>query len=127
MKLLFKILLFSIFLTSVQLSFGQSPVLTSDSTHIVRKNDKSVGDSRQRKQNQDKKLKKKKDQNDGTDDQSGNNSGQDNTDPVKKINGARPDMTRARGARPPDIMRPSGSLIPRGIGRPGGALRPGGH
>jgi hypothetical protein len=127
MKLLFKILLFSILVTAVQSSFGQLPVSVSDSTHIVRKNDKSVGDSRQRKQNQVKKLKKKKGQNDVTDGQSGNDTDQDNSDPVKKINSARPDMTRVRGARPPDITRPSGSLIPRGIGRPGGVPRPGGH
>ena len=44
---------------------------------------------------------------------------------IKQVKSARPDMSKARGARPPDIIRPSGSRIPKGVGRPGGALRPG--
>lgn len=44
---------------------------------------------------------------------------------VKRIKSARPDMSRSRGARPPDIIRPSGSRIPKGIGRPAGAGRHG--
>lgn len=44
--------------------------------------------------------------------------------PVKKISqGARPDMTRARGARPPHVVRQAGAGIPRGLGKPGGAFR----
>lgn len=46
---------------------------------------------------------------------------------VKQIKGSRPDMTRARGARPPSIVRPSGSQVPRGVGRPGGAGHRGGR
>jgi hypothetical protein len=44
---------------------------------------------------------------------------------VKKIQGARPDWSRARGARPASVERPSGSRIPKGAGRPGGAKGPG--
>lgn len=44
---------------------------------------------------------------------------------IKKVKGARPDMTKSRGARPTYIERPSGSGIPRGIGKPGGAMKPG--
>jgi hypothetical protein len=44
---------------------------------------------------------------------------------IKQVKGARPDMSKARGARPPDIERPSGSRIPKGVGKPGGAMRPG--
>jgi hypothetical protein len=40
---------------------------------------------------------------------------------VKQVKSARPDMTKSRGARPPDIVRPSGSRIPKGVGRPAGA------
>ena len=50
----------------------------------------------------------------------GNNGGS-----IKQVKSARPDMSKARGARPPDIVRPSGSRIPNGIGRPSGAVRPG--
>ena len=46
---------------------------------------------------------------------------------IKQVKGARPDMTKARGARPPSIVRPSGSGIPRGAGRPGGAMKRGGR
>ncbi len=46
---------------------------------------------------------------------------------VKQVKGARPDMSRARGARPPVIVRPSGSGIPKGIGKPGGAGKRGGR
>jgi len=46
---------------------------------------------------------------------------------IKRIRSGRPDMSRARGARPPSIVRPSGSGIPKGVGRPGGAGRKGGR
>lgn len=46
---------------------------------------------------------------------------------VKRIRGGRPDMTKARGARPPSVVRPSGSGIPKGLGRPGGVGRKGGR
>jgi hypothetical protein len=47
------------------------------------------------------------------------------TGSVKQVKSARPDMSRSRGARPPDIVRPSGSRIPKGVGRPAGAGRHG--
>lgn len=40
---------------------------------------------------------------------------------VKKVTSARPDMSKAKGARPGSIVRPAGSRLPKGIGRPGGA------
>jgi hypothetical protein len=40
---------------------------------------------------------------------------------VKQVRSARPDMSKSRGARPPDIVRPSGSRIPKGVGRPAGS------
>jgi hypothetical protein len=46
---------------------------------------------------------------------------------VKRVRSGRPDMTKARGARPPSIVRPSGSGIPKGVGKPGGAGRKGGR
>lgn len=44
---------------------------------------------------------------------------------VKKVNSAKPDWSKAKGARP-NIVRPSGSAVPKGAGKPGGAGRPGG-
>lgn len=46
---------------------------------------------------------------------------------VKQVKGGRPDMSKAKGARPPMIVRPSGSGIPRGVGKPGGVGRKGGR
>ena len=46
---------------------------------------------------------------------------------VKQVKSARPDMSKARGARPPTIVRPGGSGIPKGIGKPGGVGRKGGR
>ena len=58
--------------------------------------------------------------NDKQDQNSGNKKGS-----AKQLKSARPDMSRSRGARPPDIVRPSGSRIPKGVGRPAGAGRRG--
>jgi hypothetical protein len=57
--------------------------------------------------------------------QAGNVENNGLTQPVKQIKGARLDLSRSRGARPPDIVRPSGSRIPKGVGRPTGAIKPG--
>jgi hypothetical protein len=46
---------------------------------------------------------------------------------AKRVRSGRPDMTRVRGARPPSIVRPSGSGIPKGVGKPGGVGRKGGR
>jgi len=40
---------------------------------------------------------------------------------IKQVRSGRPDMTRSGGARPHVIVRPSGSGIPKGVGKPGGA------
>jgi hypothetical protein len=44
---------------------------------------------------------------------------------IKKVTSARPDWSKARGARPASVERPSGSRIPKGVGKPGGAKGPG--
>ncbi len=46
---------------------------------------------------------------------------------VRQVRAGRPDMSKAGGARPPIIIRPAGSGIPRGVGKPGGAGRYGGR
>ncbi len=61
---------------------------------------------------------------------SGNANGQANgkaVKAVKQVKGSRPDMSKAKGARPPMIVRPSGSGVPKGVGKPGGAGRKGGR
>ena len=46
---------------------------------------------------------------------------------VKQVHSARPDWSKARGARPASVERPSGSRIPKGAGKPRGAKGPGGR
>lgn len=57
----------------------------------------------------------------------GQANGNNATKTVKQVKGGRPDMTKSKGARPPMIVRPSGSGIPKGVGKPGGAGRKGGR
>lgn len=57
--------------------------------------------------------------------QKGNSSAKQAQQEVKRIRNGRPDMTRATGARPPSIVRPSGSGVPKGMGKPGGVRRGG--
>lgn len=63
--------------------------------------------------------------------QKGNANGQtvrnNGSKAAKQVRGSRPDLSRAKGARPPSIVRPSGSGVPKGIGKPGGAGRKGGR
>jgi len=46
---------------------------------------------------------------------------------VKTVRSSRPDMSKARGARPPVIVRPGGSGIPKGVGKPAGVGKKGGR
>jgi len=57
--------------------------------------------------------------------QSGNADNKPGSESIKQVKGARLDMSKARGARPPDIVRPNGSRIPKGLGKPAGAIKPG--
>lgn len=56
---------------------------------------------------------------------SGNADNKPVPESIKQVKGARLDMSKARGARPPDIIRPNGSRIPQGVGKPAGAGKPG--
>ncbi len=44
---------------------------------------------------------------------------------VKEVKSSKPDMKKARGARPPYISRPAGNARPQGAGKPSGAVKPG--
>jgi|WetSurMetagenome_2_1015567.scaffolds.fasta_scaffold00101_7 hypothetical protein len=68
---------------------------------------------------------KDKDTKTDLDKQKENDQNSQQSQSVKQVKGARPDMSKARGARPAYIERPMGSGIPKGIGRPGGAIKPG--
>ncbi len=93
-------------------SYGQSNVPQADSLRIRQEANKSADNKGQQNGNAFGK----------------NNQGNDAPgQAVKRIRAGRPDMSRARGARPPMIVRPSGSGIPKGIGKPGGVGRHGGR
>ena len=54
----------------------------------------------------------------------GNGNG-NNAATIKQVKSARPDMSKSNGARP-NIVRPGGSVVPKGKGVPGGVPRPAG-
>ncbi len=115
MNKLIKILFFAVlFIFMGHVSFSQVGSLNSDSVRVMQKKTESAANVKNQKAN---------DQNKGQ----GTKQNPGGTRPIKQVKGARPDMSKARGARPPDIVRPSGSGIPRGMGKPGGAGRRGGR
>ena len=112
MKISFNIFLITLFLLSASISTAQVGPVSDKETQEEKVNKTeplaetqnaglTSGDNRQ-SQNADKKA-----------------------DGAKQVKSARPDMSKSRGARPPDIVRPSGSRIPKGVGRPAGAGRHG--
>jgi len=88
-------------------------------------------DSLRLKENQEQTSADANQQNANQQNAKGNAYGQTNrnnaTKTVKQVKGGRPDMSKAKGARPPMIVRPSGSGIPKGVGKPGGVGRKGGR
>jgi hypothetical protein len=46
---------------------------------------------------------------------------------VKQVKSGRPDLSKAKGARPPVIIRPTGTTIPKGVGKPAGVGKKGGR
>jgi hypothetical protein len=77
------------------------------------------------KKNESSVTTKEKDTKTDFDIQRKNNQNSPQSQSIKQVQGGRPDMSKARGARPAYIERPMGSGIPKGIGRPGGAIKPG--
>jgi hypothetical protein len=91
-------------------AFAQSSIQQIDTLKIKDQKSQSAGNEQNAKDNGN--------------NQNGNRYGNQS---AKRVRSGRPDMTRARGARPPSIVRPSGSGIPKGVGKPGGAGRKGGR
>jgi hypothetical protein len=104
-QLKIKILLLFLFFVPAFKSYAQVSTLKADTVQVIKEN-KSSGNNKNAKAG------------------SGNGANGQN---AKQVKGARPDMSKARGARPPEITRPSGSAVPRGIGKPAGAGRRGGR
>jgi len=117
--LLQRILFFSVLLFFAEMvCFSQTPKTQSDSTKISQKKTESgEADQNQNKtQTQTQSQVQNKNQ--------GNSQKAANGKVVKQVKSAKPDMSKAKGARP-NIVRPSGSSIPKGAGKPGGVKRMG--
>jgi hypothetical protein len=107
------IFVLGLFLFVCNTSFAQAESLQKDTLKIkVRKTESTGNVKGQNKKEFDNKQIDKVNNNEGS-------------QSVKQVKSTRPDLSKARGARPPDIVRPTGSRIPRGIGKPTGLLKPG--
>jgi len=108
-----------IFLVVVLLLFaglrGHSQALEqkADSLRLRERQEQMSSDAKQQNENQ----------NTAKGNAYGQTNGTNTAKTVKQVMGGRPDMSKAKGARPPMIVRPSGSGIPKGVGKPGGAGR----
>ena len=115
MRKLRQILLTGLFLVITgYASLAQTGSLRADSVQVIQKKTQSSASS-------------KNDKPGNIEKQHGNQQNAGKSKAVKQVKGARPDMSKARGARPPSIVRPSGSGMPRGMGKPGGANKRGGR
>jgi len=113
MKISLRILLLTVFLLTASTAMAQVTTPQEETREDKNGKTEQLTDSRNANlttDNEDNKTRKSE----------GNKNGS-----VKQVKSARPDMSRTRGARPPDIVRPSGSRIPKGVGRPAGAVRHG--
>jgi hypothetical protein len=109
MKISPKIFFIAILYLSAGTSMAQYVPGQDEAREVKLNKSEPVTDSRNAKLNEDKQAQ----------------NAENKTGSVKQVKSARPDMSRSRGARPPNIVRPSGSRIPKGVGRPAGAVRHG--
>ncbi len=113
MKSSVKIILVIVFMLFAGFSgYSQAVAQKADSLRIKERQEQMSADANQQKT-----------KGNGYGQANGNNAAKT----VKQVKGGRPDMTKSKGARPPMIVRPSGSGIPKGVGKPGGAGRKGGR
>ena len=113
MKNILRTLFFAIiFVFSATISYSQQVKAASDSTGTVQKKTDTEQSVQNQNMNQNRNQGEVKGQGNRQDPAKGNQ--------VKKVNSAKPDWSKAKGARP-NIVRPSGSGVPQGAGKPGGA------
>ncbi|MBN2666220.1 MAG: hypothetical protein JXR67_06900 [Bacteroidales bacterium] len=125
MKRVIKILLIFVFLLFAGKGFSQTAVQSGDTLRI-----RQQQLEQQKEQQKEQEKLRQGEQQGQVQAGSGNANGQANgkaVKAVKQVKGSRPDMSKAKGARPPMIVRPSGSGVPKGVGKPGGAGRKGGR
>jgi hypothetical protein len=125
MKRVIKIMLIFVFLMFAGKGFSQTVVQSGDTLRI-----RQQQMEQQKEQQKEQEKLRQGEQQGQVQAARGNASGQANGKSgkaVKQVKGSRPDMSKAKGARPPMIVRPSGSGVPKGVGKPGGAGRKGGR
>lgn len=97
-------------------AYSQQAVAVSDTIKTVKSADGEEQQFRNQEQNQNQSQAGSQ----GAVQGQGNSQNAAKGNQVKKVNSARPDWSKAKGARP-NIVRPAGSGIPKGAGKPGGA------
>jgi len=128
MKSVLKIALLFLFLIFTGKGYSQTANQSGDTLRIRQQQREQQGE--QQKEQQQQQVQQGSQQNRaqaGSGDAASQANGNKQSKAVKQVRGSRPDMSRARGARPPMIVRPSGSGVPKGAGRPGGAGHKGGR
>ncbi|MFH0841542.1 MAG: hypothetical protein V1903_02860 [Bacteroidota bacterium] len=114
---LHSILIFTVLLLFTNMvCFSQTGTTLPDSSKISQKSSETG------EMNQNKEQAKTQAQNKNQ----GNTQKPANANAVKQVKSAKPDMSKAKGARP-NVVRPSGSAVPKGAGKPGGIKRMGGR
>jgi hypothetical protein len=109
MRNLYKILIIAgILISIIPESYSQAVTVPADTTTV----------SKQQTGTQERTQEKKQQGN--TQNQQGNINNSKGKGDVKQVRGARPDWSKSKSARP-NITRPSGSTVPKGVGKPGGA------
>lgn len=133
MKNMYKILIFAVLLVfPATLCFSQAVTpLPADTTRSITQSTESQenaqAQNQTRNQNQNQARNQGVEQGQGNQNANANgNAGAKAAGNVKQVKSARPDWSKAKGARP-NIVRPAGSNIPKGVGKPGGAGRAGGR
>jgi len=103
-------------LTIIILLFAVTCNISSAQNLNIQKDTVSVKEKKEQKAD----LKEK---NNNSENVSASGGGKDNANnkKVKEVKSAKPDMSKVKGARPPSVVRPSGSRIPKGVGKAKGA------
>jgi uncharacterized protein YxeA len=120
-KVKYILLIFTFLMIAAGVVNGQQVRLNADTSAVRTQQDDAQKQKQEKTQTQTQEQTQAQDKT-----QSKSQSQKGNAAGVKQVNSARPDWSKARGARPASVERPSGSRIPKGVGKPHGAKGPGG-
>ena len=112
------LLIFTFLMISAGVLNGQQARVNADTSAVRAQQDETQVQKQEKSQTQTQAQNKT---------QAKGQSQKGNANGVKQVHSARPDWSKAKGARPASVERPSGSRIPKGAGKPRGAKGPGGR